>query len=68
MKNKINYRCEVCGQNVEIVDGKINIPECCKRQMVKVDDLDFCEKPSDQEFARLYDNDGPCDDGRRGKI
>jgi len=68
MKKKISYRCEACGQTVEIVDGEMDMPECCQRPMVKDEGLDFCEKPSDPEFARLDDDDMPCDDGRRGKI
>ena len=68
MKKKITYRCEACGQTVEIVEGEMNMPECCQRPMVKDDGLDFCEKPSGPEHARLDDNDTPCDDGRRGKI
>jgi len=68
MSKKITYRCEACGQAVEIVDGVMNMPECCQMPMVREDTLDFCEKPSDPEFARLEDDDDPCDDGRRGKI
>jgi len=30
--------------------------------------IDFCEKAIGPEFARLEDEDGPCDDGRSGKI
>jgi DNA-directed RNA polymerase subunit RPC12/RpoP len=68
MSKKITYRCEACGKTVEIVDGEMNMPECCQRAMTKDDGLDFCEKPSDPEHARLFDDDEPCDDGRTGKI
>jgi len=69
MSKKIAYRCEACGKIVEIVDGEMTMPECCERSMVKDDSLDFCEKPpGDPEYARLFDNNDPCDDGRTGKI
>ena len=67
MTKKIKYKCEACGEYVEIIDGEMNMPECCGEPMKKTEKLDFCEKPSDPEFARLNDNDGPCDDGRAGK-
>lgn len=65
---KITYRCEACGHTVEIIDGEMHMPECCQKPMIKDESLEFCEKPSDPEFARLDDEDGPCDDGRHGKI
>jgi hypothetical protein len=68
MTNKIRYKCEACGEYVEIVNGEMNMPECCEKPMTKIDYLDFCEKPSNAEHARLLDNDEPCDDGRFGKI
>lgn len=68
MPKKITYRCAACGQTVERVGEDMSMPECCQTPMVKDDDLDFCEKPSDPEHARMNDNDASYDNGRREKI
>ena len=69
-KKKITYRCEACGEFVEIIDGEMNMPECCEMPMKEesVTEIEFCEKAIGPEFARLEDESGPCDDGTSGRI
>jgi hypothetical protein len=70
VNKKITYRCEACGETVHIIDGEMEMPECCEKPMRKIEstDLDFCEKAVGSEFSRLEDDDLPCDDGRSGRI
>ena len=68
MSKTITYRCEACGETVKIVDGEMEMPECCGAPMAKTDTLDFCERPSDPEYARLEEDEDACDDGRRGRL
>jgi hypothetical protein len=70
VKKKISYRCDACGETVYIIDGEMEMPECCETPMKTVEsiDVDFCKKAVGPEFSRLEDDDLPCDDGRSGRI
>jgi DNA-directed RNA polymerase subunit RPC12/RpoP len=68
MNDKYMYKCNTCGEEKELTDSKHQSPECCGKPMAKVVDLPPCVTSNTAEHARLDDLEGPCDDGRSGKI
>ena len=67
---KTTYKCGACGETVQIIGEKADIPQCCEMPMKveSVEEMEPCKKAVGAEFARLEDEDTPCDDGRTGKI
>lgn len=63
MERKEVYRCEGCGEEIELENKERHEAECAGLQ-----GLDPCLKTDTAEHARGGDDDDACYDGREGKI
>lgn len=68
MEIKKLYRCDQCGEEVELERKEEHERECSGKSLTDVEDLELCRKTDTAEHARGSDEDDACYDGREGKI
>jgi hypothetical protein len=59
--SNVKYKCKTCGSTEMAPEDKA--PECCGEPMEL---LDVCTTAPSAEFARPFNEDDACDDGRAG--
>lgn len=60
---KQTYECETCGKKIHSSEDKVH--ECCGKPMKQLP-LDQCRQPHTAEYAGPFEEDEPCDTGRKG--
>jgi len=63
MDAKETYRCDGCGEEIDLKDREVHEAEC-----PGLHGLDPCRKTDTAEHARGGDDDDSCYDGREGKL
>lgn len=66
MPDKTEYECKFCGNRKEVEGSDSDVPECCRKPMIKAEPLPVCGTTSTAEHSRPDDMEEPCDDGRAG--
>jgi len=57
------YKCPSCGKQITSSEEKQF--ECCGKTMKQLP-LDQCTQPHSAEYAGPFEEDEPCDNGRKG--
>ena len=65
VKQKEIYKCNICGNIVEILHASTGELVCCGQPMEKVP-ANICLQPDQAEHARPMADEEPCDDFRSG--
>ena len=66
MADKTAYECKFCGNTKEVEASASEVPECCRKPMIKAEPLPVCKASPTAEHSRIDDMGEPCDDGRAG--